>query len=57
MNSVRRHRTFDGAYRRFVLANPGYAIMVLRPFDVRFYESKEPFLSRVHDVARQTDIC
>ncbi|OAX40989.1 hypothetical protein K503DRAFT_558820 [Rhizopogon vinicolor AM-OR11-026] len=31
-----RNRTFDGAYRRTALANLGYAVTVLRLFDVRF---------------------
>ncbi|KIM61872.1 hypothetical protein SCLCIDRAFT_1215696 [Scleroderma citrinum Foug A] len=33
-----RQRTFDGAYRRTALANLGYALAVLRLFDVRFYK-------------------
>ncbi|KAH7927553.1 hypothetical protein BV22DRAFT_1031594 [Leucogyrophana mollusca] len=38
LNELRaRHRTFDGAYRRTALANLGYALTVLRLFDVRFY--------------------
>ncbi|KIJ60892.1 hypothetical protein HYDPIDRAFT_116565 [Hydnomerulius pinastri MD-312] len=38
LNELRaRHRTFDGAYRRTALANLGYALAVLRLFDVRFY--------------------
>ncbi|EIW76643.1 hypothetical protein CONPUDRAFT_84609 [Coniophora puteana RWD-64-598 SS2] len=39
MNELRaRHRTFDGAYRRTALANLGYALTVLRLFDMRFYK-------------------
>ena len=34
-----RQRTFEGAYRRTALANLGYALTVLRLFDVRFYKS------------------
>ncbi|KAF8440016.1 hypothetical protein L210DRAFT_966872 [Boletus edulis BED1] len=33
-----RSRTFNGAYRRSALANLGYAITVLRLFDVRFFK-------------------
>ncbi|KAG6336306.1 hypothetical protein ID866_2782, partial [Astraeus odoratus] len=39
LNELRaRQRTFDGAYRRTALANLGYALTVLRLFDVRFYK-------------------
>ncbi|KAL4065508.1 hypothetical protein V8B97DRAFT_1875345, partial [Scleroderma yunnanense] len=39
LNELRaRQRTFDGAYRRTALANLGYALAVLRLFDVRFYK-------------------
>ncbi|KIK98439.1 hypothetical protein PAXRUDRAFT_823860 [Paxillus rubicundulus Ve08.2h10] len=39
-----RQRTFYGAYRRTALANLGYAITVLRLFDVRFYRIGVLFL-------------
>ncbi|KAI6143484.1 hypothetical protein BKA82DRAFT_4186487 [Pisolithus tinctorius] len=39
LNELRaRQRTFDGAYRRTALACLGYALTVLRLFDVRFYK-------------------
>ncbi|KAF9238643.1 hypothetical protein BU15DRAFT_47456 [Melanogaster broomeanus] len=45
LNELRaRHRTFDGAYRRTALSNLGYAITVLRLFDVRFYRIGVLFL-------------
>ncbi|KAI6037971.1 hypothetical protein EDC04DRAFT_2069301 [Pisolithus marmoratus] len=38
LNELRaRQRTFDGAYRRSALSCLGYALTVLRLFDVRFY--------------------
>ena len=40
-----RQRTFEGAYRRTALANLGYALTVLRLFDVRFYKSKAHWAS------------
>jgi hypothetical protein len=35
-----RQRTFEGAYGRTALGTLGYAIIVLRLFDTRFYKSE-----------------